>query len=59
MASLEETDVEIRVGLDDTHRGLKMGVEGEEFWRVHITPQGNILIGDGTEEPTEYYVAAP
>jgi hypothetical protein len=52
---LKVLDVEISVGEDDLDRGLKLGVDGEPFWRVHITPEGEILVGDGFTYPLEPY----
>ena len=47
----EITDLEVSVGDDDTHAGVKLGVDGEPFWRIHITPQGTIYTGDGFTYP--------
>lgn len=38
-------------GLDDTEDGIKLKVDGDDFYRVHLTPQGEVLVGDGTEAP--------
>lgn len=50
--TIASDDIEISVGRDDTDKGVKLGVEGDPFWRVHITPQGEVLTGDGTATPT-------
>ena len=39
-------------GLSDTDDGIKLKVDGDEFYRVHLTPQGEVLVGDGTAAPT-------
>lgn len=44
--------LEVSVGLDDTHDGVKLGIDDEDYWRIHLTPQGQILMGDGSEIPT-------
>lgn len=49
---LAASSIEISTGVDDTHQGLKLGVDGDPFWRVHLTPQGEVLMGDGTATPT-------
>lgn len=46
--------IEISTGEDDDHQGLKLGVDGDIFWRIHITPQGQILVGDGTAPPEPF-----
>lgn len=48
---IKALDLEVSVGPDDTQRGLKVGLDGEAFWRVHITPQGEVLVGDGMSPP--------
>ena len=45
-------NVEVSEGLRDTHRGVKLGVDNEPFWRIWLTPQGSILVGDGMSPPT-------
>lgn len=50
--SVTDSAVEITSGLYDTADGFKAKVAGDAFWRVHITPQGVVSIGDGTEAPT-------
>ena len=54
--SVTDSAVEIASGLYDTDDGFKVKVAGDEFWRVHITPQGGILVGDGTSEPYDLLV---
>lgn len=49
---LQASTLQISVGLHDTDKGVQIGVDGDAFWRVHITPQGTILLGDGTEPPS-------
>lgn len=51
---LSTLSVEISAGEDDDHQGLKLGVDGEPFWRVHITPTGEILVGNGMSLPTSF-----
>jgi hypothetical protein len=50
--SIEDATVEITAGLYDTSEGFRAQVEGDDFPRVHISPQGEILTGDGGSEPT-------
>ena len=40
-------------GLYDTHdaRGIRMKVSGDDWYRVHITPQGEVRVGNGTAPP--------
>jgi hypothetical protein len=45
------SDFEISDGRDDTHKGVKLGLAGDTEWRLHLTPRGEILMGDGTEPP--------
>jgi hypothetical protein len=52
---LKPLDIEIAVGEDDLDRGVKLGIDGEPFWRVHITPDGQILVGDGFTYPLTPY----
>lgn len=39
------------VGRFDTQAGVRLGVVGEPFFRVHITPQGEIRTGSGALPP--------
>lgn len=48
----QANNLEISTGIDDTDDGVKLGVDGEHFWRTHLTPQGEILTGDGGSLPT-------
>lgn len=50
--SIEDATVEITAGEYDTSEGFRAQVEGDEFPRVHISPQGVIATGDGTAAPT-------
>lgn len=43
--------VEILGGRDDKHYGLALGQPDDPFYRIHLTPQGQILQGDGTAAP--------
>lgn len=52
--SIEDATVEITAGLYDTSEGFRAQVEGDDFPRVHISPQGGILTGDGNTAPTAY-----
>lgn len=54
LLDLEALSVEISTGEDDDHQGVKLGVDGEPFWRIHITPTGEILTGDGMSPPTAF-----
>lgn len=52
MATLsDETRIEIFVGRDNIDDGIRLGVDGEPYARVHITPQGQIKTGDGSTAP--------
>ncbi len=51
--NLKPLDIEISVGRDDLQRGVKLGVDGEPFWRLHLTAEGEILVGDGVTYPLE------
>lgn len=44
--------ITVESGLYDTDDGIKLQVAGEDYPRVHLTPQGEVLVGDGTEAPT-------
>lgn len=50
--SVTDSAVEVTLGLYDTDDGFKAKVSGDDFWRVHVTPQGVVSVGDGTEAPT-------
>lgn len=45
---------EVSTGSTDAHDGIKLGLDGEPFWRVHITPQGQILTGNGFQPGSPY-----
>jgi hypothetical protein len=49
--TLTAGNVEVSQGIRDTHRGVKLGVDNEPFWRIWLTPQGDILVGDGMSPP--------
>ena len=50
--------VEVTSGLYDTDDGVKLRVAGDAFPRVHLTPQGVVKTGNGTEAPANL-AAAP
>lgn len=52
--TLQADNFEVSVGDDDEHRGVKLGIDNEPFWRVWLTPQGEILTGNGLSPPTAY-----
>jgi hypothetical protein len=39
------------VGKYDTDAGLSFGLPGEPYFRVRVTPQGEVLVGNGTAPP--------
>ena len=49
---LENGTLTVSSGQFDTQDGIKLQVSSDAFPRVHITPQGLILTGDGTVTPT-------
>ena len=48
---ITESDITITSGLYDTDDGIKLQVVGDDFPRIHITPQGEIKRGAGTDAP--------
>ena len=50
--SITEDTIEVTSGLHDTDDGIKLKVAGDSFPRVHLTPQGEVKVGDGTAAPT-------
>lgn len=40
-------------GLYNVKDGLRLGIAGEPFYRVEITPQGHVRMGDGWSPPVE------
>jgi lysophospholipase L1-like esterase len=51
MAEIQGDGYEQVEGLFDTHRGLRLKVAGDAWYRVHIDPQGSVRVGDGTAPP--------
>ena len=52
--------ITVTSGLYDTDDGIKLQVAGDVYPRLHFTPQGNALVGDGTLTPVMHngsYVA--
>ena len=49
--SADDGGILIVSGLHDTEDGIKLMVEGDTHPRVHLTPQGDVLQGDGTSAP--------
>lgn len=41
----------VLAGLFDTDGGLRLKVSGDDWFRIHITPQGLVRVGDGTAPP--------
>lgn len=50
---LSDGRIELTAGLYDTDDGFRARVSGDAFSRIHITPQGRILTGNGTALPAE------
>ncbi|HEV2122954.1 MAG TPA: hypothetical protein VGW38_09290 [Chloroflexota bacterium] len=48
---IKDKIVEVLGGRDDTHYGMGFGQPDDPFYRIHITPQGQILRGPGNAPP--------
>lgn len=48
---IKDKIVEIIGGRDDTHYGLAIGRPDDPYYRLHLTPQGDILQGPGNSPP--------
>lgn len=47
------TRIQIFTGLHNLEDGIYLGIDGEEFPRVSITPQGSVKVGDGLSAPLQ------
>lgn len=48
---LSDGRIELTAGLYDTDDGFRARVSGDAYSRIHVTPQGAVLVGDGTVPP--------
>lgn len=48
---ISDARIELTAGLYDTDDGFRARVSGDAFSRIHVTPQGAILLGDGSAAP--------
>lgn len=49
--SIDDATITVQSGLHDTDDGIFLKVAGDAYPRIHLTPQGTILQGDGTVAP--------
>lgn len=49
--SIDDGTITVQSGLFDTEDGIKLKVAGDSYPRIHLTPQGEVLQGDGTATP--------
>lgn len=48
---ISDARIELTAGLYDTDDGFRARVEGDAYSRIHVTPQGSVLVGDGSAPP--------